>query len=107
MARDPYPQFTAAMFEIYRRAKVEEGYSATFFLQMLTDRHGLETARTLINARKESAGYTALQQLGRLDLTVEALVTENPKWRKLFTETELKSAEDRLAKYEYKPNIAK
>ncbi|MBM6397898.1 hypothetical protein JQC79_19285 [Ochrobactrum anthropi] len=102
MAIDPFPQFTLAMFEVYRRAKEEAGYPANIFLQMLTDNFGFATARTLINAKKESDGYTALYQRGRLDLTVEALVTETPEWRKLFTDEELKRAEKRLSDYGYK-----
>jgi hypothetical protein len=95
--------FDKAMFEIYRRAKAEANYNATIFLQMLTDTDGLTTAKTLINAPKESDGYTALYMRGRLDLTVEAVVTENPKWIALFTDDEIAKAKKRLLKYEYKP----
>jgi hypothetical protein len=43
-------QFDAAMFEIYRRAKLEAGYKATIFLRMVRDRGGLATAKYLINS---------------------------------------------------------
>jgi hypothetical protein len=39
-----------AMFEIYRRAKLEADYNATIFLGMITRNYGLATAKTLINA---------------------------------------------------------
>lgn len=68
-------QFDHEMFEVYRRAKDEAGYNATIFLQMLTDNKGLRTAKTLINSSKPSDGYTALYMRGRLDLTVEALMS--------------------------------
>lgn len=49
-------QFTQAMFDIYRRAKSEAGYNATIFLQMISDRGGVDTAKKLINASKPSDG---------------------------------------------------
>jgi hypothetical protein len=100
-------QFDAAMFEIYRRAKSEAGYNATIFFGMLTDRGGLSTAKYLINSRKPSDGYANLHQLGRLDLTVEAMVVEDPKWHELFTDEELDKAERRLTDYEYIPKSPK
>jgi hypothetical protein len=81
-------QFDGAMFDIYRRAKSEAGYNATIFLQMLNERGGLDTAKYLINSPKVSDGYTALYLRSRLDLTVEAMVVENPKWQELFTSEE-------------------
>lgn len=96
-------QFEAAMFNIYKRAKNEAGYTANVFLQMLTDRGGLETARFLINQPKPSDGYTNLFERGRLDLTVEALVIEGEKWHVLFTPDELEKALNRLTQYGYTP----
>ncbi|WP_249169943.1 hypothetical protein [Bradyrhizobium liaoningense] len=89
------------MFEIYRRAKTEAGYNATLFLRMLTDKGGLETAKQLINSSKPSDGYTRLYERGRLDLTVEAMVVENPKWHDLFATEELAKARARLRQYGY------
>jgi hypothetical protein len=62
--------------------------AATIFLQMLNERGGLDTAKYLINSPKVSDGYTALYLRSRLDLTVEAMVVENPKWQELFTSEE-------------------
>jgi hypothetical protein len=98
----PVDRFTLAMFEIYRRAKAEAHYNATIFYKMICDRGGLETAKVLINAQQPSDGYTALYEKGRLDLTVEAVVTETPEWRTLFTEEELIRAERRLEDYRYR-----
>ncbi|MFN3717361.1 MAG: hypothetical protein ACK4UW_00505 [Rhizobium rhizophilum] len=94
-------EFDAAMFDIYRRAKEEAGYNASLFLQMLTVKSGLATAKQLINAGKPSDGYTRLYEKGHLELTVEALVTENPKWHGLFTSEELARARKRLIEYGY------
>jgi hypothetical protein len=72
-------QFTQAMFDICRRAKTEAGYNAIIFLQMISDRGGLDTAKKLIDASKPSDGYTNLYERGYLNLTVEAVVVENSK----------------------------
>ncbi|WP_439472500.1 hypothetical protein [Brevundimonas sp.] len=96
-------QFDQAMFNVYRQAKDEADYNATIFLQMLTDNGGLRTAKTLINAPRESEGYTALYLRERLDLTVEAVVVENDRWHPLFTSDELERARKRLRAYRYTP----
>ncbi len=98
---DVEAQFNEAMFDIYRRAKEEAKYTATIFLQMLTDNGGLRTAKTLINSAKPSDGYTALYLRGRLDLTVEAIVMDNPRWHTLFEPEELQRAQKRLNDYHY------
>jgi hypothetical protein len=67
-------QFTQAMFDIYRRAKTEAGYNATIFLQMISDRGGVDTAKRLIGASRPSDGYTHLYERGHLKLTLEAVV---------------------------------
>lgn len=94
-------QFDTAMFDIYKRAKTEANYNATVFIRMLTDQGGLATAKYLINAAKPSDGYTNLYELGRLDLTVEAMVVQTPKWHPLFLEEELERARKRLIDYRY------
>lgn len=94
-------QFERAMEDIYIRAKAEAGYTASIFHQMLCERGGLQTAKDLINARVPSAGYTALWELKRLDLTVEAVVQDNPQWHTLFTQEERDKAHKRLKAYGY------
>lgn len=95
--------FDGAMFDIYRRAKAEAGYNATIFLQMISDKGGLATAKYLINASKVSDGYTHLYERGRLDLTVEALVVEETRWWELFDPSEVEAAKRRLDQYGYRP----
>ena len=56
---------------------------------MLHEYRGLETARILIHSSTVSEGYSALWERKRLDLTVEAVVHDNPKWHPLFTRDEL------------------
>lgn len=96
------PDFEKAMHGIHTRAKLEAGYNASLYLQMLYRHDGLGTAKQLINSAQVSQGYTRLYELGRLDLTVEALVIDNPRWHNLFTQEELERARKRLAEYKYR-----
>ncbi|MCP3013138.1 DUF262 domain-containing protein [Nocardiopsis dassonvillei] len=92
--------FGRAMVEGYERAKVEAGYTASFFLGMLAELGPLETARKLLNAPAVSDGFSNLWDRGRLDLTVEALVLR-PEFSPLFTEEELGRARSRLGQFGY------
>lgn len=90
------------MRDIYVRAKSEAGYTATYFLQMLSTHGPTETARCLITSRQPSEGFTALWERRRLDLTVEAHVIQD-RFVALFTDAELEAARQRLAQYGYTP----
>ena len=93
-------QFDEAMFDVYRRAKTEVHYNATRFFQMLIEHRGVRTAQILLNSTDVSEGYTVLAELGRLDLTVEALVLD-PQWEELFSDEERQIARDRLEAYDW------
>lgn len=95
-------KFDHEMYGIYRKAKKEVKYDAHRYFQMLEKHGGLETAHILINSPSESEGYTTLWELGRLDLTVEALIFDNPEYHSLFTTHELLSIKKRLRNYKYK-----
>ncbi len=64
---------------------------------MLQEHGGLDTADRLLRSAEISYGFTELWMLGRLDLTVEALVLK-PEFADLFSETELATARQRMAK---------
>ena len=93
-------RFGEAMFAIYREAR-EIGYTPSIFFRMLNEMGALQTARQLINSSQPSDGYTRLWELGRLDLSVEAVVHDNAEWHELFTQDELQRCEKRLAGYGY------
>lgn len=99
---DPIRQrdFTGAMLDIFRRTFNETGYRAALFFNMINDQGGVQAARTLISAAHPSDGYTALQRLGRLDLTVEALVLR-PEWHDIFADDVRMAAYNRLRQYEF------
>mgnify|MGYP001306723618 CR=1 FL=1 len=94
-------RFNKAMWNIYRKAYSEANYKASRFLQMLENHGGLETAKILIHSPTVSEGYTALWERGRLDLTVEALIHDNPEWHPMFTKDELEIVSKRLSDYKY------
>ena len=87
------------MIGIYDAA-AELGYRPTYFLQMVRQYGGLKAARRLLSASNPQYGLTRLWELGRLDLSVEALVLQDP-WAELFSDIERQSARDRLETYGY------
>lgn len=97
--------FQEAMLDIYRQAARELNYRPKVFLDMLTMRGAVATAKALINAEEQSDGFTRLWQENRLDLSVEAVVVEHPRWYPLFTEEELARAVRRLRDAGYEPKL--
>ena len=93
-------EFHEAMVTIYRRARIEAKYHARRFIGMVEDKGGLKTAQHLLDTPNVSAGYTALWERKRLDLTVEAMILED-KWWSLFTRTQRCTAITRLRDYKY------
>lgn len=91
-------EWGVAMASIYRRARAEANYNAGYFLQMLSERGGLETARYLLHTPNVSEGFTHLWERGRLDLTVEAHVLQ-VEFEALFTLEERRIARDRMEQY--------
>lgn len=86
--------FHKDMIGIYQKAKAECGYNATRFLQMIASQDGLTVAKSFI-VNKPTDGFTTLWELGRLDLTVEALILQH-KYVTLFTEEEREVVRERL-----------
>lgn len=88
-------RFHQEMMGIYERAARECSYRPTRFLRMVTERGGLEAARELLKSTRPAEGLTTLWEHGRLDLSMEALVCQEP-WRALFTDDEIDMARQRL-----------
>ena len=88
-------RFHADMLNIYENAKRECSYNATRFLSMVYERGGVGAARQLLAAPIISDGFVRLWELGRADLTVEALVLR-PEYEPLFTDEERSIAKRRL-----------
>ncbi|WGE27665.1 hypothetical protein PHA77_09085 [Edwardsiella tarda] len=86
--------FHDAMLRIYCQAK-KDGYNAMRFQQMILADGGLATAKKLLASKGYSEGLTRLWEMGRLDISMEALVIKSP-WCSLFSEDELEIARKRL-----------
>ena len=95
-------RFHRAMISIYETAKRELGYTATRFLQMLSEQGGLVTARQLLWSDTPSDGFTTLWERHRLDLTVEDHVLRT-EFASLFTDADREQALTRLRAYGWRP----
>ena len=100
MPNDIEARFHQEVLSVYTKAKDECHYNATRFLQMVSDQGGLQVAKSLLHAEGYSEGLTALWELGRLDITMEAVVIQQP-WCELFTDEELATARTRLQELGY------
>ncbi len=100
-------RFDEEMRNIYWRALNEANHNAHIFKRMLGEHGGRETARRLINAPKVSETFVKLWMKKRLDLTVEALLHDNPEWHPLFSEEELEIVWKRLQEYQYGPALSR
>ncbi len=92
-------EFHQAMVSIYHAA-AELGYRPTYFLRMVNEHGGLAAVKRLLSAAESQEGLTKLWELGRLDISVEALVLEEP-WESLFSDDERRKARERLESYGY------
>ena len=101
MTEPSFPEhFDIAMHELYGRIVREcgERYHPTRFHGMLETYGGLETARRLLrDPNFFSYGFERLCELGRADLTMEAMILSLGYRSELFTPEELATATERLA----------
>ncbi len=75
--------FDEAMLDIYRKADRELGIKFKNFLDKVVTLGAVNAAKHFLNEPLQS-GFTTLWENSRLDLTMEALVTQ-PEWAHLFT----------------------
>ena len=99
MTEDIERQFHVEM-ECSYRAAIEIVYHATRFWGMVSDHGALEAAKQLLRDPEEQPGLTRLWELGRLDLSVEALVLQE-RWDTLFSDEERQKARNRLEDHGY------
>ena len=87
-------QLVAVLTDMANRAKSEVNYSATRFFEMLHSIGAKETVRQLLGTPHPSDGFTNMLLAGRLDLTLEWVVQDEP-WRSFLTTKELRTAQSR------------
>ncbi|RSN51508.1 GmrSD restriction endonuclease domain-containing protein [Actinomadura sp. WAC 06369] len=88
-------EFHSAMLLLYSRMRAEAVYGASAFLGTVTEHGAVDAAKRLLSEPEVSAGFAALRDRGRLDLSVEAHVAE-PRFAPLFTDAERDRAHHRL-----------
>jgi hypothetical protein len=88
-------KFDKELRRLVERVISETAYRPERFIQMLNEHGGFQTAKILLHDKKLSEGFVKLWELGRLDLTMEAIILKK-SWRELFAEEELKIAKKRL-----------
>jgi len=100
MKNDPHAKFTRALIGAAQEANSRVNYRAPYYLDMLHELGGYETACQLIHRSSPSDGFTRLWERKALDLTVEAYVLR-PEWSALFQRPDLVEAYERLKRYKY------
>ena len=87
-------EFTAALRGTVEAAR-DSKYNPAYFLKMLAQYGGLETAKRLIAKRDPQAGLMQLWELRLLNDSMEAVMLRS-RFRSLFTDEELAEAKQRL-----------
>ena len=91
-----------AMMNVYLEAKSKCHYNATYFLRMLNENRGVNTARILLSKEGFQYGFAKLWERGCIDITVECLVL-NERFRGLFNARELDVPPRRLRECGFDP----
>jgi hypothetical protein len=93
-------EFEDALRGTYEAAR-KRGYVATYFLQMLEEHGGVETAKRLLAKSEPQDGLFKLWNLGILNESMEAVLCDNPRYHLFFTAEELGEARRRLEELGY------
>lgn len=91
-------KFHNDMVSIYKTAKKELGYNASRFIQLVSEKGGVQAAKQLIMKEGGTDGFTTLWQHHRLDLSVEAYVIKD-EYKDLFSDEERILCLNRLNKF--------
>ena len=93
-------EFTQALEGTIEAAK-KHGYIPTYFMQMLAEHGGVETAKRLLAKSEPQTGLFELWQLNLLHESMEAVICDNPRFQSLFTKEEIDEARRRLDELNY------
>ena len=102
MTSDLEREFHQAMINTCRLAD-NHGYRPTYFLRMLREHGGVNTARRLLRSSGPQTGLMRLWELELLCISLEAHVIRE-RWASLFTDAERSEARRRLEEYGYAGN---
>ena len=93
-------EFTQALDGTVEAAKAR-GYIPTYFMQMLSELGGVETAKGLLAKSEPQTGLFELWNLGILHESMEAVICDNPRFHPLFGAAEIAEAHRRLEELGY------
>lgn len=93
-------EFTQALEGTIEVAK-SRGYIPTYFMQMLSEHGGVETAKQLLSKSEPQTGLFELWNLGILHESMEAVICDNPRFHSLFDPTDIAEAHRRLEELNY------
>jgi hypothetical protein len=93
-------EFTRALEGTVEAAK-KRGYIPIYFMQMLNDHGGIETAKRLLAKIEPQTGLFELWSLDLLHESMEAVIWDNPRYHQLFKPEELSEAHRRLEELNY------
>jgi predicted ATPase len=93
-------EFTQAL-EVTIEAAKARSYVPTYFMQMLGEHGGRETAKRLLAKSAPQTGLFELWNLGLLRDSMEAVICDHPRFHTLFEDDELAEARRRLDELGY------
>ena len=93
-------EFDAAMWQTVEVARKHK-YVPSYFMQMLEEHGGVQTAKRLLAGDQPQYGLDHLWEMGLLHESMEAQVIKE-KFRSLFTPQEIEEATKRLVDRNYK-----
>lgn len=93
-------EFTQVLEGTIETAKAR-GYIPTYFMQMLSERGGVETAKHLLAKTELQTGLFELWNLGILHESMEAVICDNLRFHSLFEVAEVAKAHRRLEELGY------
>lgn len=93
-------EFTQALEGTIDAAKAR-GYAPTYFMQMLDEHGGKETAKRLLAKSEPQTGLFELWDRDLLHESMEAVICENLRFHVLFEKHELTEARRRLEELGY------
>ncbi|MGL5380454.1 HNH endonuclease, partial [Clostridium sp.] len=94
--------FHNEMINLYKTISKQLKYKSTKLLDMINKYGGYEAAIKFIKSESNTFDFTILWENERLDLSVEALIT-NPKHRDLFPEEVVSFCDRKLKDYNFSP----
>ena len=93
-------EFTQALEGTIEAARAR-GYIPTYFMQMLSEHGGVQTAKRLLAKSEPQTGLFELWNLGILYESMEAIICDNPRFHSLLKPAEIAEARRRLEELGY------